>query len=140
MIRRSGVSPARLASNTARETPRRSASGQSAARQPRKLAAAARIACAVIRGWLEAPDSPLQSGADASGAGAVGAAGALNSARISGSWAKSGVGRATTATSATALKRYVDRASVRSSLAMMLGLGDGSCASGNGEPRWLQDR
>src|SRR5262245_29581732 len=136
MIRRSGVSPARLASNTARGTPRRSASGQSAARQPRKLAAAARIACAVIRGWLEAPDSPLQSGAAASAAGAVAVAGALNSARMSGSWAKSGAGRATTATSATALERYVDRAS----LAMMLGLGDGCCASGNGELRWLQDR
>src|SRR5262245_49965112 len=138
MIRRSGVSPARLASNTVRGTPRRSASGQSAARQPRKLAAAVRIACAVIKGWLEAPDSPLHSGAAASAAGAVAAPGALNSARKSGNWAKSGVGRATTATSATALKlkRYVDRASV----AMMLGLGDGCCASGNGELRWLRDR
>src|SRR5262245_34862263 len=125
-MRRSGVSPARLAANTARGTPRRSASGQSAARQPRKLAAAARIACAVIRGWLEAPDSPLHSGAAASGAGAVGADGALNSARMSGNWANSGVGRATTATNATALKRYVDRASV----VIMLGLGDGCCASG----------
>jgi hypothetical protein len=100
------------------------------------LAAAARIACAVIMGWLEAPDSPLHSGAAASGAGAVAAAGALNSVRKSGIWAKSGAGRATTATSVTALKRHVDRASV----AMMLGLGDGCCAFGNGEPRWLQDR
>ena len=48
-------------SNTARLTPRRSASGYKRARQPRKSAAAARIAVAVIRGSPEVPDSPLQS-------------------------------------------------------------------------------
>src|SRR6516165_1655730 len=85
MIRRSGVRPATLASNTARETPRRSVSGHSPARQLRKLAAAARIACAVISGSLEAPDSPLQSWTAAVGAGApaVFAPGAPNSVRMS---------------------------------------------------------
>src|SRR5262249_60774375 len=70
MIRRSGVRPATLASNTARDTPRRSASGQSPARQLRKLAAAARIACAVLSGGLEAPDSPPQAWTPAVAAGA----------------------------------------------------------------------
>src|SRR4029077_1795811 len=68
-MRRSGVSPATLASNTARLTPRRSACGQSPSRQLRKLAAAVRIACGGISGWLDAPDSPLHSGAGVGAAG-----------------------------------------------------------------------
>ncbi len=72
MIRRSGVRPAVAASKAARETPRRSASGHSPARQLPKLAAAARIASAVIVGWPDEPDSPLHSGAALAGAGTAG--------------------------------------------------------------------
>src|SRR6266849_802804 len=72
MIRRSGVRPAVAASKAARETPRRSASGHSPARQLRKLRAAARIASAVMVGWPDEPDSPLHSGAALAGAGATG--------------------------------------------------------------------
>src|SRR5580693_8574056 len=43
--------------------PRRAASGHIEATQLSKFAAAARIAPAVIRGWPEAPSSPLQGGA-----------------------------------------------------------------------------
>src|SRR5262249_9833937 len=113
MIRRSGVRPATLASNTARDTPRRSASGHSPARQLRKLAAAARIACAVISGGLEAPDSPLQSCTPAVGAGApaVVAPGALNSARISSPWPGAGDAQAVAATTA-APRRRVDGANL----------------------------
>src|SRR6516165_1442466 len=42
--------------------PRRAASGHRPSRQVLKFAAAARIACAVISGWPELPDCPLQSG------------------------------------------------------------------------------
>src|SRR5262249_58697618 len=107
MIRRSGVRPATLASNTARETPRRSASGQSPARQLRKLAAAARIACA------EAPDSPLQSCTPAVGVGApaVFAPGALNSVRMSNPWPGAGAAQAVAA-KAAALRRPVDGANL----------------------------
>src|SRR5882672_10489782 len=42
---------------------RRAASGHIAATQSLKFAAASRIALAVIRGWPEAPSSPLQGGA-----------------------------------------------------------------------------
>src|SRR5215211_3461707 len=42
---------------------RRAASGHIAATQLLKFAAASRIALAVIRGWPEAPSSPLQGGA-----------------------------------------------------------------------------
>src|SRR5262249_34939305 len=43
--------------------PRRAASGHMPATQLSKFAAASRIALAVIRGWPEAPSSPLQAGA-----------------------------------------------------------------------------
>src|SRR5262245_10320586 len=43
--------------------PRRAASGHMPATQLLKLAAASRIALAVISGWPEAPSSPLQGGA-----------------------------------------------------------------------------
>src|SRR4029077_12823173 len=43
--------------------PRRAASGHRPSRQFLKFAAAARIACAVMSGWPELPDWPLQSGA-----------------------------------------------------------------------------
>src|SRR5262245_11159619 len=116
MMRRSGVSPATLASNTSRGTPRCSASGQSSARQPWKLAAAARIACAVISGWPDAPDSPLHSGA-ADGAGPVGAAPAggtvpvvalaPNSERRSNPWPSAGEAKAPAA-NAAAPSRQID--------------------------------
>src|SRR5450631_1721507 len=50
---------------------RRAASGHIAATQVPKFAAASRIAPAVIRGWPEAPSSPLQGGAAPPAAGAV---------------------------------------------------------------------
>src|SRR5262245_19002843 len=62
MMRRSGVRSRVAASKVACDTPRRAASGHIPAMQFLKLAAAARIASAVIRGWPEAPDSPLHSG------------------------------------------------------------------------------
>src|SRR5262249_16629231 len=119
MIRRSGVRPATLASNTARDTPRRSASGQSPARQLRKLAAAARIACAVISGGFEAPGPPLQSWTAAVGAGAPAAfaPGALNSVRMSSPWPGVGAAQAVAA-KAAALRRPVGGAN----LAMAFGL------------------
>src|SRR5262245_6921563 len=43
--------------------PRRAASGHLPATQLSQFAAASRIALAVIRGWPEAPSSPLQAGA-----------------------------------------------------------------------------
>src|SRR5438105_1601244 len=43
--------------------PRRAASGHRPATQLSKLAAASRIAAAVISGWPEAPSSPLQAAA-----------------------------------------------------------------------------
>src|SRR5262245_16784777 len=111
MIRRSGVRPATLSSNAARVTPRRSAKGQRLARQPPKLAAAARIASAVIRGWPEEPDSPLHSGmADgeaAEGGGgcvtvpeAAGAGARLKSERMSKPWPSTGAAVATVARAA----------------------------------------
>src|SRR5262252_6389305 len=60
MMRRSGVSPAVKRSKLSREMLRRVASGHIPATQVLKLAAASRIALAVIRGWPEAPSSPLQ--------------------------------------------------------------------------------
>src|ERR1700761_3768923 len=54
--------------------PRRWASGHIEATQLSKLAAASRIAAAVIRGWPEAPSSPLQGGAPLLPPGAGGAA------------------------------------------------------------------
>src|SRR5713226_3907834 len=50
---------------------RRAASGHIAATQVLKFAAASRIALAVIKGWPEAPSSPLQGGAAPPVAGAV---------------------------------------------------------------------
>src|SRR6266571_2176172 len=63
MIRRSGVSPAVKRSKFCCEMPRRAASGHIPATQVSKFAAASRIAAAVIRGWPEAPSSPLHGGA-----------------------------------------------------------------------------
>src|SRR5215472_1192875 len=60
MMRRSGVSPAVKRSKFSRVILRRAASGHIPATQLEKLAAAWRIASAVIRGWPEAPSSPLQ--------------------------------------------------------------------------------
>src|SRR5882672_5783527 len=78
MMRRSGSSPAVKRSKFAWVTWRRAASGHIAATQFGKSAAARRIALAVIKGWPEAPSSPLQGGsADGvpSGAGAACACG-----------------------------------------------------------------
>ena len=55
---------------------RRAASGHIPATQFGKFAAASRIADAVIRGWPEAPSSPLQGGGPPSGPGAACGAGA----------------------------------------------------------------
>src|SRR5437764_1492559 len=63
MMRRSGVSPAVKRSKLACETFRRAASGHIEATQLSKLAAASRIADALISGWPEAPSSPLHGGA-----------------------------------------------------------------------------
>src|SRR6202047_3943336 len=60
MIRRAGVSPAVKRGNLSCEMLRRAASGHIAATQLSKFAAASRIAEAVIKGWPEAPSSPLQ--------------------------------------------------------------------------------
>src|SRR5438105_9330204 len=62
MMRRSGVRPAVKRSKLACEILRRAASGHTEATQVSKLAAASRIADAVISGWPEAPSSPLQGG------------------------------------------------------------------------------
>src|SRR5450631_3479463 len=51
---------------------RRAASGHIEATQLSKFAAASRIALAVIRGWPEAPSSPLQGGAPLPGVGCAG--------------------------------------------------------------------
>src|ERR1700720_3698685 len=50
---------------------RRAASGHIEATQFSKFAAASRIALAVIKGWPEAPSSPLQGGAGLLAAGAA---------------------------------------------------------------------
>jgi hypothetical protein len=145
MMRRSGVSPATLASNTALVTPRRSAKGQSPARQLRKFAAAARIASAVIKGWPEEPDSPLHSGTGADGEAADGgggcvtvpvAAGAelkLKRERMSKPCPSTGAAVAAVA-SAAAPRRLI----VRTNLAMSFSIPD-CCVSRHGEPIWLRD-
>ena len=56
-------------SKLARVMFRRAASGHIPATQDSKFAAASRIAAAVIRGWPEAPSSPLHGGAGVEGAG-----------------------------------------------------------------------
>src|SRR6202000_99460 len=63
MMRRSGVRPAVKRWKFCCEMLRRAASGHIAATQLSKFAAASRIAVAVIRGWPEAPSSPLPGGA-----------------------------------------------------------------------------
>src|SRR5713101_6034514 len=63
MMRRSGVRSRAWISKVSRDTPRRAASGHRPSRQVLKFAAAARIASAVMSGWPELPDCPLQSGA-----------------------------------------------------------------------------
>src|SRR5882672_12069215 len=78
MMRKSGSRPAVNRSKLCCEIFRRAASGHIEATQLSKLAAACRIALAVIKGWPEAPSSPLQGGgADGapSGAGAACACG-----------------------------------------------------------------
>src|ERR1700737_5244821 len=90
MMCSSGVRPATWVSKSARGTPRRAASGHRPATQFGKLAAAARIACAVMSGCPEAPDSPLHCGSEGretlSCLGRMG----LNSARRSKPWEKAG--------------------------------------------------
>src|SRR5580704_971236 len=62
---------------------RRAASGHIEATQLSKLAAASRIADAVISGWPEAPSSPLQGcGPPAPGVGCVGAEGVCPENRL----------------------------------------------------------
>src|SRR3954469_7532733 len=74
MIRRSGASPAVKRSKLACVIWRRAASGHIEATQFGKFAAACRIALAVIRGWPEAPSSPVQgSGVDGAGGAPSGA-------------------------------------------------------------------
>src|SRR6202051_3717719 len=70
MMRKSGVRPAVKGSKLCCEIPRRAASGHIEATQLSKFAAASRIALAVIKGWPEAPSSPLH------GSGALLVAGA----------------------------------------------------------------
>src|ERR1700730_16737243 len=70
MMRRSGVSPAVKRWKLGCEMPRRAASGHIEATQLSKFAAASRIALAVIKGWPEAPSSPLQGSAALLPAGA----------------------------------------------------------------------
>src|ERR1700694_4882844 len=67
MMRRSGASPAVKRWKLSCEMLRRAASGHIEATQFSKFAAAARIADAVIKGWPEAPSSPLQGGAPVPG-------------------------------------------------------------------------
>src|ERR1700712_1307875 len=71
MMRKSGVSPVVKRWKLACEMLRRAASGHIEATQLLKFAAASRIAEAVIRGWPEAPSSPLQGGGALPVAGAV---------------------------------------------------------------------
>src|SRR4051812_27332495 len=71
MIRKSGASPPVKRSKLACVMPRRAASGHIPATQFGKFAAASRMAEAVIRGWPEAPSSPLQGGGAPSGLGAA---------------------------------------------------------------------
>src|SRR5436190_5225299 len=77
MIRKSGSRPAVKRSKFAWVTLRRAASGHIAATQLPKFAAACRIAEAVIRGWPEAPSSPLQGGGGPSAPVAACAGGAV---------------------------------------------------------------
>src|SRR5882757_1336203 len=67
MIRKSGSRPVVKRWKFSWVTPRRAASGHIAATQLGKFAAAWRIALAVIKGWPEAPSSPLQGGGAPSG-------------------------------------------------------------------------
>src|SRR6266850_5823740 len=71
MMRRSGASPAVKRWKFSCEMLRRAASGHIEATQLSKFAAASRIALAVIKGWPEAPSSPLQGGAAPLAAGAL---------------------------------------------------------------------
>src|SRR5258708_35628736 len=67
MMRKSGSSPVVKRSKFCWVMLRRAASGHIEATQFGKFAAAWRIALAVIRGWPEAPSSPLQGGGAPSG-------------------------------------------------------------------------
>src|SRR5947208_8450912 len=71
MMRRSGCSPEVKRSKLPRVMLRRAASGHMEATQLLKFAAASRIALAVIKGWPEAPSSPLQGGGAPPGPGAA---------------------------------------------------------------------
>src|SRR5450432_1219197 len=70
MMRRSGASPVVNRSKLSCEMLRRAASGHIEATQLSKFAAASRIALAVIKGWPEAPSSPLHGGGVLLAAGA----------------------------------------------------------------------
>src|SRR5580704_293766 len=71
MMRRSGLRPAVKRWKFSCEMLRRAASGHIEAMQLSKLAAASRIALAVIRGWPEAPSSPLHGSGPLLAAGAA---------------------------------------------------------------------
>src|ERR1700721_1424672 len=71
MMRRSGLRPAVKRWKLSCVMLRRAASGHIEATQLSKLAAASRIAPAVIRGWPEAPSSPLHGSGPLLAAGAA---------------------------------------------------------------------
>src|SRR5215467_2581722 len=77
MMRKSGVRSRVWPSKVSRVMPRRAASDHRLSRQLLKFAAAARIASAVMSGWPELPDCPLQSDAPATFGGAESVAGTL---------------------------------------------------------------
>jgi hypothetical protein len=84
-MRRSGESPVVKRSKLACETLRRAASGHIEVTQLSKFAAASRIALAVIKGWPEAPSSPLHGNAALlvePGAAGPGLAGSVAAARF----------------------------------------------------------
>src|SRR5712692_6689534 len=102
MIRRSGVRPLTYLLNDARVTPRLAASGNRPSRQFSKLAAAARMAEAVICGWPEAPSSPDHS-RTVLGAGATAAFG--SGVMELSLWAEAGSENPTTSSAVAAARR-----------------------------------
>jgi hypothetical protein len=101
--------------------------------QPRKFAADARIASAVIKGWPDEPDSPLQGGGDpgadggAAGAGVTGGAACViepvvslgfeNQERMSKPWPYAGMASApTTAVTAPTCKKHLTELAISAGL------------------------
>src|SRR5262245_55186909 len=114
MIRKSGVRSRVASSNVARDTPRRAASGHMPATQFGKLAAAVRIASAVISGWPEAPDSPLHSRVpEPAVGGAAVAVGWPNRLRRSNPWAAAGPTAKAASTRALPANKRLDMAHTR---------------------------